>query len=154
MFYGSGIEFMCCMGCISSLRPPTQTVDIKESWGDVRFSVTQTNRVPIIPFWLTRRAVPDHHRSMLIFSFRKVKYFICLCSFLMRRLRFSVKFGGEMNEGYFVWQTFLKKKIKTTKWKNTEEQGRNEMLDHCRVAAEFRIRTNIWNEVFLKVEHD
>lgn len=71
--------------------------------------------------------------------FREVKYFICLRSFLIWRLRFGVKFRVEMNEAYFVWQTFVK-----TEW------GRNKMLDHCREVSESWIKTRRWhiNEKF------
>lgn len=94
MFYGSGIEFMGCMGCISRLHPPTQTVDIKEGRGDVRFGVTQTNTSYNTALISKVSAAGSAPKYVNIF-FRKVKYFICPCSFVMWRLQFGVKFTDE-----------------------------------------------------------
>lgn len=70
------------MGCISRLHTPIQTMDIKEDRGDVRFSVTQTNTFYNTALINKVSGAGSPQKYVNIF-FRKVKYFICLCSFLM-----------------------------------------------------------------------
>lgn len=123
MLYGSGIKFICC---ISRLHPPTQTVDIKDGRGDVRFSVTQTSTFYNTALINKVSGAGSPQKYVNIF-FRKGKYFICPCSFLMRRLQFGVKFTEQRWMTDILFDGFLWKPERPR-----QERGAGSLRGGCR----------------------